>query len=181
MWKSFKFLVDSSDQWIDFNSCTVHAYTHKFILNILRDSRVHRPARSPLRMSVITAAHSSIQLIPGMLMGRVPPSGLIISFPPGREVNSKDTLKAISNQLKLFLLQVATTSCLDIRSLIHQLETPEYPYPQELHLRGRCTGRGRLLWLEGCRVSGFLFYTRIKPVAPSTGYCWWRRVRIPPP
>lgn len=52
-------------------------YAQIHFRHITRFHTVHRPARSPLRMSVITATHSSIQLIPGMLMGRVPPSGLI--------------------------------------------------------------------------------------------------------
>lgn len=115
----------------------LHTRAH-IILDILQDSTAHWPAKSPVRrpMSVIAAAHSSIQLIPGMLMGRVPPSGLIkLPFWKGESI-----LRTHSFLQSINALFFATGD--DLKPG-HSPLTPPYPetrglipkhlQPQELH------------------------------------------------
>jgi len=57
---------------------TIHLI--QFVKHVFRHiTRMHSASASQIarKTSVITAAHSSIQLISGMLIGSVPPSGLI--------------------------------------------------------------------------------------------------------
>jgi hypothetical protein len=94
-------------------------------------------------MSVITAPHSSIQLILGMLMGSVPPSGLI-KLPSWEGSQFQGQAQSHLQSINALSFAVAWTSASPNNSRLRDIRTHK-----NYTLRERFTGEGGILWCGG--------------------------------